>query len=55
VNPPIHVIVEHGHVTLLGIVNSQMDRQKAEAVARGISGVFSVTDQIRLEWEVQGK
>jgi hyperosmotically inducible protein len=55
VNPPIHVIVEHGHVTLLGIVNSQMDRQKAEAVARGVSGVFSVTDQIRLESEVQGK
>jgi hyperosmotically inducible protein len=55
VSPPIHVIVEHGHVTLLGIVNSQMDRQKAEAVARGVSGVFSVNDQIRLESEVQGK
>jgi hyperosmotically inducible periplasmic protein len=55
VNPPIHVIVEHGHVTLVGIVRSQMDRQKAEAVARGISGVFSVNDQIRLESEVQGK
>jgi osmotically-inducible protein OsmY len=32
-----------------------MDRQKAEAVARGVPGVFSVNDQIRLESEVQGK
>ena len=37
VNPPIHVIVEHGHVTLIGIVGSQVDRQKAEAVARMVS------------------
>jgi hyperosmotically inducible protein len=55
VNPPIHVIVEHGHVTLIGIVTSQIDRQKAEAVAHMVPGVFSVNNQIRLASEVQGK
>jgi len=53
VNPPIHVIVEHGHVTLIGIVTSQIDRQKAEAVAHMVPGVFSVDNQIRLASEVQ--
>jgi hyperosmotically inducible protein len=55
VNPPIHVIVEHGHVTLIGIVTSQIERQKAEGIARMISGVFSVNNQVRLASEVQGK
>ena len=55
VNPPIHVIVEHGHVTLIGIVTSQIDRQKAEAVAHMVPGVFSVNNQIRLASEVQGR
>ena len=55
VNPPIHVIVEHGHVTLIGIVTSQIDRQKAEAVAHMVSGVFSVDNQIRLSSELNGR
>ena len=55
VNPPIHVIVEHGHVTLIGIVTSQIERQKAEGIARMIPGVFSVNNQVRLASEVQGK
>jgi hyperosmotically inducible protein len=54
-NPPIHVVVEHGHVTLIGIVTSQIDRQKAEAAARMVPGVFSVKNQILLSSEVQGK
>jgi hyperosmotically inducible periplasmic protein len=55
VNPPIHVIVEHGHVTLIGIVTSQIDRQKAEAVAHMVPGVFSVDNQIRLASELNGR
>jgi len=55
VNPPIHVIVEHGHVTLIGIVTSQIDRQKAEAIAHMVPGVFSVDSQIRLASEVHGR
>jgi hyperosmotically inducible protein len=46
--PPIHIIVENGHVTLFGVVVSAIERQKAEAIARGIPGVFSVDDKIQL-------
>src|SRR6516162_5438418 len=28
-NPPIHIVVEHGHVTLTGVVNSDHDRRIA--------------------------
>jgi len=51
-NPPIHVIVEYGHVTLVGIVASDIERRKAVTIARGVSGVFSVDDQIRLPSEL---
>jgi hyperosmotically inducible periplasmic protein len=54
-NPPIHVIVEYGHVTLFGIVSDQLERQKAEVVARMVSGVFSVDDRIQLTSELRGR
>ena len=53
VNPPIHVVVEHGHVTLTGVVNSEVERRKAEAVARTTFGVFSVDNQLRLDSEMR--
>ena len=31
--PPIHIIVKNGNVTLEGVVNSTMDRTKAEMAA----------------------
>src|SRR6202140_866322 len=34
VNPPIHVVVENGHVTLTRGVNSKVERRKAETGAR---------------------
>ena len=46
--PPIHIVVEHGHVTLFGIVSSQIEKRKAETVARGMPGVFSVDDRIQV-------
>ena len=49
VNPPIHVIVQHGRVTLTGVVFSEVERRKAELIARGAFGVFSVDNQLRLE------
>ena len=52
VNPPIHVVVENGHVTLTGVVNSEVERRKAEAVARTTFGVFSVDNQLRLDSEM---
>lgn len=52
VNPPIHVIVEHGHVTLNGVVLNDVDR----AIARSIVGnfpAFSITNDLKTEAEVQ--
>jgi osmotically-inducible protein OsmY len=53
VNPPIHVVVENGHVTLTGVVNSEVERRKAETVARTTFGVFSVDNQLRLDREMR--
>ena len=53
VNPPIHIVVENGHVTLTGVVNSEVERRKAEMVARTTSGVFSVDNQLRLDSEMR--
>jgi osmotically-inducible protein OsmY len=49
VNPPIHVIVRYGRVTLTGVVLSEVERRKAEVIARGVFGVFSVDNKLRLE------
>ena len=53
VNPPVHVVVENGHVTLTGVVNSEVERRKAETVARMTPGVFSVDNKLRLDREMQ--
>jgi len=48
-NPSIHIVVSRGHVTLEGVVSNKMDSQLAYTAARGISGVFSVTNNLRVE------
>lgn len=53
--PPIHIIVKNGHVTLEGVVARQMDKQIAETQANSVPGVFSVTDNLRVEEEESGK
>lgn len=45
-HPPIHIIVERGHVTLTGAVGSSNDRQTAGSVANGIFGVLSVENRL---------
>lgn len=50
-NPPIHIVVEHGKVTLTGIVNSEVERRKAEVIARNTFSVMSVTNRLRVEQE----
>jgi len=50
-NPPIHIVVERGHVTLTGVVDSETDRQLARALAAQFNA-FSVTNQLRLPHEV---
>jgi len=47
--PPIHIIVDNGHVTLKGVVANSMDRNVAYLRANGVPGVFSVTNQLRVE------
>jgi hyperosmotically inducible protein len=47
--PPIHIIVNSGHLTLEGVVARPMDKQVAEMQAKSVSGVFSVTDNLRVE------
>jgi osmotically-inducible protein OsmY len=49
VNPLIHVIVRYGRVTLTGVVLSEVERRKAEVIARAVFGVFSVDNKLRLE------
>lgn len=46
---PIHIIVENGHVTLKGVVANEMDKNIAGLRANGVSGVFSVTNELRSE------
>ena len=43
---PIRIIVNNGHVTLDGVVDSQMDKQLAETRAREVPGIFSVKDNL---------
>ena len=48
-NPSIHIIVNHGHVTLEGVVANRMDRQLAYVAANGVFGVFSVTNNLQVD------
>jgi len=47
-NPPIHIIVEGGHVTLTGIVLSQVDKILAQSLATG-RGELGVTNALKTE------
>lgn len=46
--PQIHIIVDHGHVTLDGYVANTGDRIAAGLAANRIPGVFSVTNNLRI-------
>jgi hyperosmotically inducible protein len=54
-NPSIHIVVDRGHVTLVGVVNTKMDRQLAYLAANGVSGVFSVTNNLQVEGENEAR
>jgi hyperosmotically inducible periplasmic protein len=47
--PPIHIIVDNGHVTLEGAVANQADKNAANIVANTVPAVFSVTNNLRVE------
>jgi hyperosmotically inducible protein len=44
--PSIHIIVKNGNVTLKGVVSSQADSNLANVRANGVSGVFSVKNEL---------
>ncbi len=43
---PIRIVVDNGHVTLYGVVDSQMDKQVAEVQAKSVPNVFSVENKL---------
>jgi hyperosmotically inducible protein len=47
--PPIRIIVKNGNVTLEGVVANEFDRNVANIRANGVGGVFSVTNNLRVE------
>ena len=47
--PPIHIIVKGGHVTLEGVVDSQGDKNLVSIRAKSVPGVFSVTNNLRVQ------
>jgi osmotically-inducible protein OsmY len=54
VNPPIHIVVERGHVTLEGVVNSNVDRMLARSLASQF-GVFSLKNELKTDAEVRAE
>ena len=51
-NPPIHIIVDHGHVTLTGVVQSNVDRMLARSLATQF-GAMSVKNDLKTEAEIR--
>jgi hyperosmotically inducible protein len=51
-NPPIHIVVDSGRVTLTGVVNSDVERMLARSLATQF-GAFSVTNDLKTEAEVR--
>ena len=45
----LHIIVKGGHVTLEGVVLNEGDKNLANIRANGVHGVFSVTNNLRVE------
>jgi osmotically-inducible protein OsmY len=50
-NQPIHIIVDGGRATLKGIVDTQADKDQAYIRARGVPGLFAVTNELMVKGE----
>jgi hyperosmotically inducible periplasmic protein len=48
VQKPIRIIVKNGRVTLEGVVDSEADKSLAGLRANGVSGIFSVTNNLQV-------
>ena len=50
--PPIHIVVKNGHVTLAGVVNSNVERALARSLAIGL-GAFDVNNALKTDDEMK--
>lgn len=50
-NPSVRLIVDRGHVTLVGFVSGRGDYNTMNILAHGVSGVFSVTNELVVDKE----
>jgi len=48
-NPPIHIIVKNGNVSLEGFVSTENDKNIAGIQARGVGGTFAVKNDLQVE------
>ena len=48
-NYPIAIIVKNGHITLMGVVDTEIDRTTAGMKAREIPGSFGVENELMVE------
>ncbi len=53
--PSIHIIVKNGHVMLEGVVDSETDKNVAGIRANSVPGVFSVTNNLQVVNQNNGK
>ena len=51
-NPSIHIIVDHGHVDLTGVVNNDTDRMLARSLVNHF-GVMSVKNDLKTDAELR--
>jgi hyperosmotically inducible protein len=51
-NPPIHIVVKNGRVTLAGVVNSHVERMLARSLATGF-GEFEVKNALKTDAEMR--
>jgi len=49
VQKPIRIIVKNGHATLEGVVDNETDKNLAGLRANSVPGIFSVTNNLRVE------
>lgn len=47
--PPIHIVVNGGHVALEGVVDNQTDKNQAGIRANSVPGVFTVKNNLKVE------
>jgi hyperosmotically inducible protein len=53
-NPPIHIVVDRGRVTLTGTVLNEVERMLARSIATGF-GALEVKNELRTDAEVQAE